>query len=122
MTRGVSEKLLISIPATYRPGFIEEMDRRTVMGRAVHSRINAMQSDLGGADALSHTRRSLVRRAVWLELLIEAHESTFADGKGLDVGGYTQALNSYLGVCRLLGIDRRSKPTRRLRDVIEVSP
>jgi hypothetical protein len=115
MARGVSEKLLASLPVNYRPGFVDLMDRRTVMGRAIHSRIEEMETDLGGSEALSHIRRSLVRRAVWLELAIEAHEYEFAEGRGVDMGGYTQALNSYLGVCRQLGLDRKAKPTRGLQ-------
>lgn len=122
MTRGTSERLRATLPEKYRPGFVDEMDRRTVMGRAVHDRIAQMESDLGGADTLSHARRSLVRRAVFLELAIEGQEFGFAEGHGVDVGAYTQAMNSYLGVVRLLGIDRRQRPVKRLREALEVTP
>lgn len=114
------DKIVITLPAGYRPGFAEELDRRTVMGRAVHDRIEAIEQDLGGGDTLSHTQRSLVRRAVWLEMVIEAHECSIAGNLSIEVGGYSQVLNSYLGVCRLLGIARRQKPARRLREALEV--
>lgn len=119
MARGVSEKLLATLPEKYRPGFVDEIDRRTVLGRAVSERLAALETDQGGAEAMSHARKSLVRRAVWLEILVESHEVKFADGEGLDVGAYTQALNTLLGVYRALGVERRRKPVKGLRAALE---
>ncbi len=116
MSRGVTERLLATLPARYRPGFVEQLDRRTVLGRAVQDRITAMEADLGGVDSLSHARRSLVRRAVWLELAVEAHELHLPEGVGLDAGAYSQLFNSYLGALRLLGIERKARPVRSLHD------
>lgn len=119
MKRQRSERLLQSLPDKYTPDFVEALDRRTVVGRAITDRIAAWESDLGGADSLSHARRSLIRRAVWMEALAESHELHLAAGREIDVGAYSQAINSLLGVYRLLGIDRKARPVKRLRDALE---
>ena len=42
--------------------------------------------------------------------LVESHELKLATGEPIDVGAYTQGINSMLGVYRLLGLERRQKP------------
>jgi hypothetical protein len=82
---------------------------------------SAIETDMGGREALSHARRSLVRRVVWLEAIIEHSEQKLAAGEGIDLGGHTQAINSLLGLYRLLGLERRARPVERLRDVMRAS-
>ena len=116
--RDSSTKTLATIPDKYSPDFAERMDRRTTIARAIQGRIEAIETDLGGADTLSHARRSLVRRVVWLEAIVEHSEQKLAAGDGIDLGGHTQAINSLLGLYRLLGLERRQRPVRRLRDLM----
>lgn len=118
MARGVSTKLLTSLPEKYSSDWLERMDRRTKVWRAINDRIAQLESDAGGVESLAHARRSLIRRAVFLELLVESQEVRFAAGESLDVGSYTQAFNSMLGAYRLLGLERKARPLRRLRDVM----
>lgn len=118
MSRGSSERLLATIPDRYSPDFAERLDGRTSIARAIRERIEAIESDCGGADSLSHARRSLIRRVVWLEAIIEHSEQRLAAGEGIDLGGHTQAINSLLGLYRLLGLERRQRPVMRLRDVM----
>jgi hypothetical protein len=119
MTRGTSKRLLATIPDKYAPDFTERLDRRTSIAKAIRGRIEAIETDLGGADALSHARRSLVRRVVWLEAIVEHSEQKLAAGEGIDLGGHTQAINTLLGLYRLLGLERRQRPARTLRDVMD---
>ncbi len=118
MTRGTSKRLLATIPDKYTPDFAERLDRRTSIAKAIRGRIEAIETDLGGADTLSHARRSLVRRVVWLEAIVEHSEQRLAAGEGIDLGGHTQAINTLLGLYRLLGLERRQRPARTLRDVM----
>jgi hypothetical protein len=124
MARGKSVKLLAGLPVKseasigYDPNYFEKIDRRTVVGRAVTTRELAIIQDCGGADSLSYARRSLIRRAVWLEALVESFEQRIGMGEQFDLGSYTQALNSLLGLFRLLGLERRQKPVRSLREVM----
>ena len=119
MSRGVSEKLMAVLPPDYSAEWLEKIDKRTKVWRAVALRIGALESDSGGSESLTHAKRSLIRRAVFLELLTETQEMRFTAGESLDVGSYTQAFNSMLGAYKQLGLERRQKPARRLHEVME---
>lgn len=54
----------------------------------------------GGVGSLTAARRSGIRHAAWLNAIVDSHELRLASGQELDVGAYTQALNSLLGLFR----------------------
>ena len=116
MARGVSTKLKASLPDTYRVGWLDKLDKRTKVARAIMQRIDSLTSDAGGADSLSHAKTSLIRRAAFLEAICESHEIKLAGGQEIDVGAYTQSLNSMLGVYRLLNIEKVVRPVRTLHE------
>jgi len=118
VTRDSSRRILATIPDRYSPDFAERLDKRTSIAKAIRARIEAIETDMGGADSLSHARRSLVRRVVWLEAIVEHSEQKLAAGEGIDLGGHTQAINTLLGLYRLLGLERRQRPAKRLRDLM----
>ncbi len=122
MARESSAKVMATIPDKYCPGFAERLDKRTAIAKAIIERIEAIEGDLGGAESLSHARSSLVRRVVWLEAIIEHSEQKLATGEAIDLGGHTQAINSLLGLYRLIGLERRQRPVRRLQDVMAERP
>ena len=121
MARGVSTKLKASLPDTYRAGWLDKLDKRTKIARVIMQRIAALISDAGGADRLSHARMSLIRRAAFLEAICESHELQLAGGQEINVGAYTQSLNSLLGLYRLLGIERVARSVQSLREHMLVS-
>lgn len=116
MARGKSVRLLAAIPERYSPDFMDRLDKRTVLGKAVVDRYEAVIADLGGDDALTSIKRSLVRRLTWFEVMIEGFECRAAAGEAIDIGSWTQLVNSWLGVARLLGLERKGRPVRRLHD------
>ncbi len=116
MARGVSTKLKAGLPDSYRAGWLEKMDRRTKVARAILERVESLASDAGGMENLSHAKTSLVKRAAFLECICESHELKLAAGGEIDVGAYTQTLNSMLGLYRLLGIERVARPVRSLHE------
>ena len=118
MARESSSKIMATIPDKYSPDFAERLDGRTSIAKAILGRIEAIETDLGGADALSHARRSLIRRVVWLEAIVEHSEQRLAGGEGIDLGGHTQAINTLIGLYRLLGLERRQRPVKTLREVM----
>lgn len=118
MARGVSTKLLTQLPAEYSADWLERIDRRTKIWRAILPRIQQLQEDAGGVENLTHAKRSLCRRAAFLELLCETQELKFTAGEPADVGAYTQAFNSMLGAYRVLGLERRSKPVETLHSLM----
>jgi hypothetical protein len=121
MARGVSTKLLTTLPQEYSADWLERIDRRTKLWRAILPRIQRLEDDAGGSENLTHAKRSLCRRAAFLELLCETQEMRFTAGEAADVGAYTQALNSLLGIYRVLGIERRPRPIKRLREHLELA-
>lgn len=118
MSRGKSTKLLATLPETYSSDWLARLDKRTKVARAVLARVTELESDAGGADALSAARRSLIRHAAWLDALVESYEMKLAAGEPIDVGAFTQSLNSLLGLLRLVGLERRQKKAITLRDVM----
>ncbi len=118
MARGKSVRLLASIPERYAPDFMDRLDKRTVLGRSVLERYGAVMSDLGGEETLSTVKRSLVRRFTWYEVFIEGMECRAAAGEEIDVGSWTQLTNTWLGIARLLGLDRRTKPVESLHSLM----
>lgn len=117
-----STRAMVTIPDKYSPDFAERLDKRTVIARTVLSRIENIESDLGGGDSLSHARRSLVRRVVWLEAIIEHTEQRLAAGEAIDIGSHTQATNTLVGLFKTLGLERRQKPVKSLRDYMNGTP
>ena len=85
------------------------MDGRTGIAKAVTQRYRALAADLGGLDQLSYQRRSLCKRAIWLEAVIEQQEAALARGEEVDQGKLTQAVNSLMGVLKTLGLDRAAR-------------
>lgn len=122
MARGKSVRLLAAIPERYSADFMERLDKRTVLGRAVLERYQAVMSDLGGDEALTTIKRSLVRRFTWFEVMIEGMECRAAAGEEIDIGSWTQLTNSWLGIARLLGLERKSRPARSLQDIMAEGP
>lgn len=120
MARGVSTKLLTTLPAEYSADWLERLDKRTKLWRAVLPRIQKLEDDAGGAENLTHAKRSLCRRAAFLELLCETQELRFTAGEPADVGAYTQAFNSMQGAYKTLDcLERRPRQVRTLREVRE---
>lgn len=116
MARGRSVRLLAEIPKKYSPDFMERLDRRTVLGKAVSRRFEAVASDCGGIEDLAHVKVGLIRRFLWMECVIEGIELQLAAGDQVDIGTYTQLTNTWLGLARTLGLERKSRPVRRLHE------
>ena len=107
-----------SIPTDYAQDWLEKLDGRTRLAQACRTRYAALTDDLGGHDALSYQRRSLAKRAVWLEAVIELQEAAMARGEDVDQGKVVQSLNSLLGVFKTLGLDRKARDVS-LSDYLE---
>lgn len=57
-----------------------------------------------------------VRGFTWFEIMIEGMECRAAAGEGVDIEAWTQLTNSWLGITRMLDLERRRKPIRRLHE------
>jgi hypothetical protein len=122
MARGKSTKLLATLPKRYRPDFMARLDRRTIFGQAVYDRYQRVTADLGGVESLSTIKQSLVRRLTWFEVMIEGMECRMAQGQEVDIGSWTQLVNTWLGIARMLGLERKPKRGLTLREVMDGTP
>lgn len=109
------------IPDRFAAGYLERLDGRTAIAVEMRARWQSMTDDLGGADRLSYSQRSLVERALWIEHWIAHQERELAEGRieAFDAGRWTQATNSLLGLYRTLGIERRAKDVTDLASYIK---
>ena len=107
------------IPNRYTGDWLEKLDGRTTFARAVQARLADLHADLGGRDALSYQERSLCKRAVWLEAMIEQREAALARGEDIEEGSHTQSINSLMGVWKALGLNRRAKDVTDLRSYLK---
>ena len=94
------------VPEQYRADWLEAMDGRLGTVKAIRERLSMLTDDLGGVDAMSYQRRSLAKRVVWLEAMLEQHEAALARGEEVDAGRWTQGVNSLVGLLKTLGLDR----------------
>jgi hypothetical protein len=119
MARGTSTKLLATLPDGYSSNWMNRLDKRTKVARAVLDRIACLESDAGGEAAITHAKRSLIRRAAFIEALCEGQELKLIRGQEIDAGALTQLTNTLLGIYRLLGLDRKQRSVRSLRQHLE---
>ena len=129
MTRGVSTELPTQLPAAYRSRFAWKLDRRVTVVREIAADLMELWQDLGGYEALSTQQRWLCERVVYLRRRCLEHEAAVlhnlskpADAPErplpLDSGTYSNHANVLQGYLRALGLDRRQKPVRGLREVM----
>lgn len=108
------------IPARYDEAFLEEMDARSEVYKMMSQRLLSLVTSLGGLDGLSYQERSLCKRAIHLERLIEKRELTLALDGAIDETGYFNAINVLSGLYGKLGLKRRAK-TLSLKDYLNSS-
>jgi hypothetical protein len=112
-------KVHTQIPADFTPRFLEHLDGRTIAAKVLRQRLEEYQEDLGGEASLSYAQKSLAKRAIWLETYLETSEAMAATGETVDIGKQVQALNSYLGILRTLGLERRAKEVPDLQTYLK---
>jgi hypothetical protein len=100
------------LPVRYEESLVSVLDGRSRLGREVRDRLQALSSDLGGHDSLSHAQYSLARRAVWMEMMLEAEELRIAEGQGIDIAPHVALVNSLLHVYRALGLKKQAREVR----------
>lgn len=105
-------------PERYTPDWLESLDGRTNLAQELRHRRRALSDDLGGMDNLSYQQRSLVDRALFMEMHLQAEEMKLATGKPFDSGKWVQACNSLVGLFNRLGMHRQAKEIS-LKDYVQ---
>jgi hypothetical protein len=81
-------------------------------------------TDLGGLDELSEAQRALIRRASALTVELERLEARFAtrDATADELDLYSRLSNTLRRLHETLGIQRRARPIKTLREHLESAP
>ena len=106
-------------PQTYRPGWLDSLDGRYGIARELRARYAEVCTDLGGADSLSYMQRGMVERLLWLEYWLSQQEQALAKGQDFDVSRWIQAANSYQGLSKTLGLERKAKEAPDLQTYLK---
>ena len=114
--RGAKGTKATEVGPQYHPDFLDDMDGRGQVVRTLRQRLGALVSDLGGGANLSYIERSLCKRAIHLERLIEKKELALARGGTITESDYLNGINTLSGLCAKLGLKRRAKPTMSINE------
>jgi hypothetical protein len=115
---GQRSRKATEVPAKYATDFLTTLDGRVRVARTLRERLASILTDLGGADALSHAQRSLAKRAVHVEGLLEGIEAKLATGEVVDVMPYLAAINTLMGLFTRLGLKRVARDVSPLRELL----
>lgn len=120
VTRGVSERLPTALPARYSRLFAWKLDRRCKAVREVAADLVELWQDLGGVDALSAQQRWLSERVVFLRHRMLAYEAAVLGGTDppMTAGEYSNFANVCQGRLRTLGLERKARTIKTLRQVV----
>lgn len=108
------------LPARYTQGFAWALDRRCQNAREVAADLWTLWQDLGGVDSLSAQQQWLCERVVFIRRRVLAYESDVLAGRtpSMDAGTYSNHANVLQGYLRTLGIERRARSAKTLREVM----
>ena len=108
MARRPKQKLLTAVPGSFDPNFIDRLSGRYALTAVVRTRREALEAHCGGDP--SYVQAALIKRVLWLELIVESLEQRFATGEQVDIGAITQLGNTLKGYYKDLGIQRTARP------------
>ena len=106
----------------YEAGYLDQLDGRVRVAKNLRERLGALVSDLGGLAALSYQERSLCRRVIHLERIIDKKELTLAHNGTIDEQSYYSALNALSGLFSKLGLKRRARKIASLEEYLKQQP
>jgi hypothetical protein len=102
--------------------FLPGIDGRTHQARRIYDITAQVAADLGGADRLSETRISLVRRFASLSVLLEEQEVRIASGEPVDVSSYSHMSSTLVRLATRIGLKRVAKNiTPTLAEILQES-
>jgi hypothetical protein len=105
--QAAAERRRTDLPTTFTPKFLDNSDNRLAVVRQIKKRIEALMQDGGGNE--STQRAMLCRHAAFLHVLLETQETELAETGQFEMGVFVQAVNSLVGLLRMLGLEKRIK-------------
>jgi hypothetical protein len=84
-------------------------DPNSAWARRYHDLVAGHISDLGGHEALSEAKLSLVRRASAIECELEQMEGRLSQGEKIDLDVFTRSASRLRRIFETLGIERQAR-------------
>jgi hypothetical protein len=133
MKQATSGTLPTELPARYERLFAWRLDRRCSAVREVAADLYELWQDLGGVEQLSTQKRWLCERVVYLRRRCLDYEAAVLHNANrtpeeperplpMDAGTYSNHANVLQGYLRTLGLERKAKSVRTLREIMNDGP
>lgn len=94
---------------------LSDLDGRSAAAQQARQLVLALESDLGGHDALSVGQHELIKRVALCGALLEDVECRWLQGEKIDVGSYATLANAQRRLLTTIGIAREP------RDVTDIA-
>jgi len=104
-----------TLPERFQPRFWSDCDNRVALVRAIKEKVQQLKAD---CNADSMQKETLCERAIFLITVLETQEVNAVHHGKIDLGSYTQGLNTLMGVLRTLGLERKAKKIGTLSDYV----
>ena len=79
---GMRNRLKTTLPMRFGQDFVASLDGRCRLSREVREPAASFDDRLRWGNALSHQQRSMCKRAIWLELMVEHEEARIGEAWG----------------------------------------
>jgi hypothetical protein len=104
--RSITNRSRVTNGGHFLPGGI---DGRSATARRMYDIVAQVAADLGGADRLSETRLSLVRRFASLSAMLEEQEVHIARGETVDLSAFAHLSSTLCRLASRIGLKRVAK-------------
>ena len=108
---------LLALTESYKPGWLDDADKRRKEVNAVIAAREALIRDLGGD--LSVQKEMIVDRVIFLHLRLTTLERKFLDGGEIDWQHFTYVSNVFVGLLAKVGLERIPKQVATLSQYSE---
>ncbi len=112
----------MTMPDRFTPGFLQALDRRSVLYQAVRKSFNQAVDDLGGESNLSHARIVLIERFCFGECLAQNLEAAIiAKPQERLVARWLSVTKALAALAVRIGLERSAKSVINLQDYVKKS-
>jgi hypothetical protein len=105
-----------NIPAKFIPQFLEDADGRCSVIKELKRRYDILKADTG---ADSYQKDLLVQRATFVGIQLETIETVAAETGRFESGSYGQLVNTFIGLLKALGLERKRKSVVNLNEYMQ---
>lgn len=112
----------MTMPDKFTPGFLQELDKRSVVYQGVRKSYNQLVDDLGGESNLSHARIVLIERFVFGECLAQNLEACILAKPQEKLVQRWLSVTKALGALAIrIGLERTRRPVDCLQSYVKKS-